>query len=89
MNISTLNPISAPTPSVPSPWYFVEPITLITPDGVGTAWAIGVEGSDGEFLTKEDDPYTPWLAKDKACAVAHVKYLNGITAEFPACTCQD
>lgn len=89
MNTSLLNPITAPTPSVPSPWYFFQEVTIISPEGVEKAWAIGVEGSDGEFLSHEDNPSVPWFAKHKACAVAHVKYLNGITAEFPVCTCQD
>jgi len=89
MKTVPISPLTAPTPATPSPWYFVEPVTVINPDGVGTAWAIGVEGKDGEFLSTDEDESFPWFAKTKACALSHVRYLNGITAEFPTCTCHD
>ena len=82
-----LTPITAPTPSVPSPWYAVEKVTVITPNGVGSAWGILCEES-GELLTTETDHDRPWLAESLECVASHIRYLNGITADYPTCLCQ-
>ena len=99
-------PITAPTPSIPSPWYALTVVTvseLLNPNSplfnpneefdfdnfsvLEEAWGILCEES-GELLTSETNPEQPWLAKTRACAVSHIRYLNGITAEFPTCLCQ-
>lgn len=81
-----LTPITAPTPSAPSPWYAVEKVILLTPDGVSDAWGILCEETQ-ELLVCEDDPDRPWLAKTLECVASHIRYLNGITADFPTCNC--
>lgn len=73
-------PITAPIPSVPSPWYALQQVTLVKPDGDEVVWGI---------LREESQGLLNWFAKSKACAIAHVKYLNGITTESPTCTCQN
>lgn len=83
-----LTPITAPTPSAPSPWYAVEKVTVITPHGVDSAWGILCEATQ-ELLVSEDDPDRPWLANSLECVASHIRYLNGITADFPNCLCQN
>jgi hypothetical protein len=82
-----LTPLTAPTPSTPTPWYCVSEVTVISPEGASIAWGIFRE-SDEEFFRTEDDATHYWLAKTRNCAILHVRYLNGHTSEFPTCICQ-
>jgi hypothetical protein len=81
-----LTPISAPTPTTPTPWYAIQELQVVSPDGVSHGWGIICERS-GELLNAEQGK-RPWLALSKECALLHVRYLNGMTAEFPACICR-
>lgn len=90
-----LTPLTAPTPSVPSPWYALMNITIIYTDRdfTGEGWGIQIENSVGDvdgkdYLRCEDDVTRPWIARTKECAISHIKYLNGITADFPVCDCE-
>lgn len=90
MNHALLTPLTAPTPSVPSPWYALTEVLIIYTDVDFTdvAYGIEIEGTDGDYLRQEDDATKPWLAKSKECAISHIRYLNGMTADFPVCTCR-
>jgi hypothetical protein len=83
-----LTPLTAPTPTTPTPWYCVGEVTVISPDGVITGWGIFSE-STSEFIRAEDDTTQLWLAKTRNCAILHVRYLNGHSSEFPTCICLD
>jgi hypothetical protein len=88
MTHAVLTPLTAPTPSTPSAWYALTEVLVIYPDGTTeVAFGIQVEGTEEEVLRREDDATAWWLAESKECAFSHIRYLNGMTAEFPTCTC--
>lgn len=76
---------TAPMPATPSPWYAIQPVTLINPNGVTDGWGILCEET-GELVMRDEVP-VPWLAESRACAMGMVKYLNAIDDLYPPCLC--
>jgi hypothetical protein len=71
--------------------YEVRPMTIINPDGCVDGWAIFHMVTD-EWVVRKDppteEPNFPWFAKTRRCALAYVRYLNGLDDVEPPCMCE-